>query len=81
MLASIFTSSASILFPKPTAFSLSRTSAFSRFQVRSMADSVFKKIQIQRDDTVSIALATTVFSLLILCGILSNGFELFGGFD
>ncbi|XP_059450788.1 uncharacterized protein LOC132181552 [Corylus avellana] len=51
MLASICTFSASRLFPKPTAFSLLRTSAHPRFQVRSMADSAFKKIQIQRDDT------------------------------
>ncbi|EOA27658.1 hypothetical protein CARUB_v10023806mg [Capsella rubella] len=35
------------------AYSLSRSSipSFSRFSVRSMADSAFKKIQIQRDDT------------------------------
>ncbi|KAG6661214.1 protein usf [Carya illinoinensis] len=53
MLATIFTSSASRLFHKPSAFSLVRTlcPSASRLQVRSMADSAFKKIQIKRDDT------------------------------
>jgi hypothetical protein len=83
MLAAILTSSASRLFPnpKPSAFSLVRTlsSSSSRFQVRSMADSAssspFKKIQIQRDDTVSLSFAFDVLkSFLNYLVVLIDGF-------
>ncbi|XP_021275047.1 uncharacterized protein LOC110409878 [Herrania umbratica] len=41
------------LVPKPSSFTLSRvlSPSAARFSIRSMADSAFKKVQIQRDDT------------------------------
>lgn len=85
MLATIFTTSR--LFPnfKPSlsTFSLVRTlspSSASRFQVRSMASSSpFKKIQIQREDTVSLSFEFDITTEFWIMGlpylvVLINGF-------